>query len=163
MLPSREAFACITSLPVDHQWEGVDRNTVEFFISTLCQRLTGIPLVSTGGRFCLFLSDLRTSKRLLLCSCAGGILHTLPRGSSDISIFLLCSFLKRNAWSVIANHIRRRILEGSLYQRKTIWLLKDAFHGQTDNSCQLYMLSEFQNNFTCSHLIFAEKLVSSVP
>lgn len=89
---------------------------MDFFISTLCQRLTAIPLVSTGGRFCLFLSDLRTSKRLLLCSCAGGILHTLPRGSSDISILLLCSFLKRNAWSVIANHIRRRILEGSLDQ-----------------------------------------------
>lgn len=35
-----------------------------------------------------------------------------------MSIFLLCSFLKGNAWSVFADHIHCRILEVSLYQVK---------------------------------------------
>lgn len=108
----------LLSLPLYCQRAGVDKNTVDFFISTLSQQPTDISLVLTGGQVCLFLPNLHTFTQLLLCSCAGagGVVGGLPH--TDMSIFLLCSFLKGSAWSVFADHIRCRILKGSLYQVK---------------------------------------------
>ena len=95
-------------------------------------------------------------------ACWGALPHT------DMSIFLLCSFLKGNAWSVFAEHICCRILEVSLYQVKQGVCTPNLLSGQVlICSWALHFIKPFywvcENNGTAFSLIFQPACVCFCP